>query len=186
MRKKSITAFVGVYAALCIGYGVAGRGLAKPGEDAQAVTSVREEDGQAATSVREEDGQAVTSTAEQDGQAATSATEEAEQEAGEEPPANEAFYISEHPSAAGSSVSDGEASAKKVTGEAETFTVDDEEQEGEQIDEYAESKPTLEEYLGKLRCGGCRRNCLLLYPGCMNGARKASQAEAQYEQMYHS
>ena len=48
-----------------------------------------------------------------------------------------------------------------------------------------EEKPTLEDFLRGLRCSGCRHNCSLLSPRCMNGARKASQAESQYNEMYN-
>ena len=44
--------------------------------------------------------------------------------------------------------------------------------------------PTLEDYLRKLRCGGCGNNCSLLNPSCMRGARKESQAETYYYELY--
>ena len=44
--------------------------------------------------------------------------------------------------------------------------------------------PSLDEYLSKLRCGGCRRNCSLASPRCMNGRRKASSAESEYYSLY--
>ena len=67
----------------------------------------------------------------------------------------------------------------------------EEEQEESSEDEYIEEQiepepdvPTLEDYLRNLRCSGCRHNCSLLSPRCMNGARKASNAESEYYQMY--
>ncbi len=44
--------------------------------------------------------------------------------------------------------------------------------------------PTLEEYLKNLHCGGCGRNCFLINPRCMRGARKESQAESAYFEQY--
>ena len=44
--------------------------------------------------------------------------------------------------------------------------------------------PTLEEYLKSLHCGGCGRNCFLFNPRCMRGARKASKAETAYYAEY--
>lgn len=44
--------------------------------------------------------------------------------------------------------------------------------------------PSLDEYLKKLHCSGCRRNCSLASPGCMNGRRKASSAESEYYSIY--
>ncbi|MBQ1388199.1 MAG: hypothetical protein IIY78_01060 [Clostridia bacterium] len=57
----------------------------------------------------------------------------------------------------------------------------------EQIESEQEPEPeipTLEEFLKNLRCSGCRHNCSLLSPRCMNGARKASQAGSEYYSMY--
>lgn len=45
-------------------------------------------------------------------------------------------------------------------------------------------KPTLSEYLSKLRCGGCSFNCLLSNPGCLNGATKAADATTDYQKIY--
>lgn len=62
-----------------------------------------------------------------------------------------------------------------------------EEESQEQInneDEYQEEKPTLAEFLSGLRCSGCRHNCSLLSPRCMNGSRKVSQAESAYYATY--
>ena len=60
------------------------------------------------------------------------------------------------------------------------------EEEEQQIEESTEAPdaPTLEEYLGKLKCGGCRHGCSLLNPRCMNGARKQSAAQSEYYSLY--
>ncbi len=44
--------------------------------------------------------------------------------------------------------------------------------------------PTLDEYLSKLKCGGCGHGCTLLNPRCMRGARKQSSAESEYYSLY--
>ena len=76
-----------------------------------------------------------------------------------------------------------------VEPEEEYFIEEQEENvsEKEYIEEQVEPEPdvpTIEEYLRNLRCSGCRHNCSLLSPRCMNGARKASQAESEYYALY--
>ena len=68
----------------------------------------------------------------------------------------------------------------------ETETEQDEDDKKKQTETSASkaSVPTLEDYLRKLRCGGCGRNCSLLNPRCMRGARKESQAETEYYELY--
>ncbi|SDB44846.1 hypothetical protein SAMN02910317_02255 [Ruminococcaceae bacterium FB2012] len=44
--------------------------------------------------------------------------------------------------------------------------------------------PTLDEYLSKLKCGGCGHGCSLLNPRCMRGATKQSSAESEYYSLY--
>lgn len=46
--------------------------------------------------------------------------------------------------------------------------------------------PTLEEYLSKLKCTGCGRECFLLNPRCKKGKMQASQAEEEYNQIYNN
>ncbi len=43
---------------------------------------------------------------------------------------------------------------------------------------------TLAEYLGKLRCDGCGRHCLLIAPQCGIGVAKAEQATVDYYEKY--
>lgn len=47
-----------------------------------------------------------------------------------------------------------------------------------------EPTETLDEFLSKLNCTGCRRNCNLANPRCMRGVRQAEQAEDQYNEIY--
>jgi len=63
------------------------------------------------------------------------------------------------------------------------------EEEGEDKEKQEDASepaaiPTLEDYLRGLHCGGCGRNCFLLNPHCMRGARKESQAESAYYELY--
>lgn len=46
------------------------------------------------------------------------------------------------------------------------------------------SNPTLNEYLGSLRCTGCSKHCLLLYPQCSVGVRQAENATQTYNSLY--
>ena len=70
------------------------------------------------------------------------------------------------------------------TAVSEDDSIEESEEEINSEDEEEEDKPTLEEFLSGLRCSGCRHNCSLLSPRCMNGARKASQAESEYYETY--
>ena len=45
---------------------------------------------------------------------------------------------------------------------------------------------TLNDYLSKLRCGGCGKNCSLLNPRCRNGMQKANSAKQEYYSTYGS
>lgn len=48
----------------------------------------------------------------------------------------------------------------------------------------AAETPTLEDFLGKLVCTGCHRQCSLLNPHCSKGERQAQQAEQEYSAQY--
>ena len=64
----------------------------------------------------------------------------------------------------------------------------DEADEGDKTSQEGASTPaavpTLQDYLKNLHCGGCGRNCFLLNPHCMRGARKEAQAESAYYEQY--
>lgn len=94
---------------------------------------------------------------------------------------NTYYYEPEDPY---SSPSDTEEPSEEVI---DSYSEDEESQEEiNDEDHYQEEKPTLAEFLSGLRCSGCRHNCSLLSPRCMNGARKASQAESTYYSTYGS
>ena len=76
-----------------------------------------------------------------------------------------------------------QTSAPTAAAEAESKDEDKEKSSGDDASE-APAAPTLEDYLKNLRCGGCGRNCPLLNPHCMRGARKEAQAESAYYQQY--
>ena len=150
MRKRSITIFLSVYAALCIAYGV-GTSVIMP-DNSDIIAAVGQESSQISYLISE-----------------TSKTESSE-------PSVESSI---------DEVSETESSEP----EPSVIQNNDIQQSEEQIEEddgeeYAEEKPSLEEFLKSLRCSGCRHNCTLFSPRCMNGARKASQAQSQYYEMY--
>ena len=142
MRKKSITVFISVYAALCIAYGVAGSVIMPDNND--IIQAVEQETSQISF----------------------------------EDTISERSEISEVESYV-------EESSEEVLQEYSEPQQSEEEIE-DNGDEYSEEKPTLEEFLKSLRCSGCRHNCTLFSPRCMNGARKASQAQSQYYEMYNA
>ena len=83
-----------------------------------------------------------------------------------------------------------ETSAPVITStpaqEEEPDSEEEEEDEEKQADDASAPAaiPTLEDYLRGLHCGGCGRNCFLLNPHCMSGARKESRAETAYYELY--
>ena len=173
MRKRSITIFLSVYAALCIAYGV-GTSVVMP-DNTEIIAAVGQETSQI-------------SYIKSDSSDNVSETESSVQNTNE--------LNSSAPSVESSidEVSKTESSVQTdvfTPAEPEPSVISDNEvqQSEEQIEEddgeeYAEEKPSLEEFLKSLRCSGCRHNCTLFSPRCMNGARKASQAQTQYYELY--
>ncbi len=166
MRKKGITAFVSVYIALCVAYGVTNRITALP--DIEATNTFGTEILQVATEID------------------TSVTEE-EKNTDTTTPSME-FYTetvtvcnlpTEIPQKSEEQIFSGEFYTEVQT-EPET----EPEVQIEPETEPAQDIPSLEEFLKNLRCSGCRHNCSLFSPRCMNGARKASQAQSEYHEMY--
>lgn len=160
MRKKSITVFLCVYAALCISYCVVSSGMVPDNDDIIAVsagiqtvseaTSFPSSDSKIDAYETKESSENDTVLSEQYNTVTENSTE----------PPQETIQGSD----------DGQQSEEQTEEESE--------------DESVEDKPSLEEFLRGLRCSGCRHNCTLLSPRCMNGSKKASQAESQYYQMY--
>ena len=163
MRKRSITIFLSVYAALCIAYGV-GTSVIMP-DNTEIIAAVGQESSQISHLTSE-----------------TSKTESSE------PSVESSVNSIDEISKTESSVQN-EDVFTPVEPEPSVISDNEVQQSEEQIEEddgeeYAEEKPSLEEFLKNLRCSGCRHNCTLFSPRCMNGARKASQAQSQYYEMY--
>ena len=198
MRKKSITAFLCVYAALCISYFVVSSGMApddtvvsdqvstKVSQSVQ--TSVSEPKASAASSAEnsssanEAAADETTVSSSSAGESAADETTVSSSSAGEasfpEKYAQESSGYASDVFEEAHSGSEQEIIQESGGGEQYEGSIEDE-------DESIEEKPTLEEFLRGLRCSGCRHNCTLFSPRCMNGARKASQAESQYYQLYN-
>ncbi len=180
MRKKIIRAFLGVYLAVCVTYGVV-RGVTAPAM-AEDVEPMEEPLPQTAAEIVPEE---------------TAQVEELIETAPAGPASGE-FYRSGRSGRGrgrrGSSEMGAGAEARtapavsSVPAAQEEPEEDAEEETGEkeQSDDAAEPAaiPTLEEYLKNLHCGGCGRNCFLLNPHCMRGARKESRAESAYYEQY--
>ena len=149
MRKRSITIFLSVYAALCIAYGV-GTSVIMP-DNSDVIAAVGQETSQILYIKSDSS----------DNVSETGKTESSVQSDVFTPAEPEPSVISDN--------------------EVQQSEEQIEEGDGE---EYAEEKPSLEEFLKSLRCSGCRHNCTLFSPRCMNGARKASQAQTQYYELY--
>ena len=173
MRKKSITALVCVYAALCMV------------PDSDSVIQSAEQESSDIIALGDSSDNSCCTVTENPSASETESTETSD---------NTAYQWENDSSAGEETVSYYEAEESDTSSYPEPDTPqeiisrnDSEEESQEQIDdedEYQEEKPSLSEYLSGLRCSGCRHNCSLLSPRCMNGARKASQAESQYYQTY--
>ena len=178
MRKRSITIFLSVYAALCIAYGV-GTSVIMP-DNSDIIAAVGQESSQTSYLTSASDDVSETSRKESSVQ---KANEVDFSEPSSESSANSIDEISETESSVQEDVS------TPAEPEPSVIQNNDTEQSEEQIEkddgeEYAEEKLSLEEFLKSLRCSGCRHNCILFSPRCMNGARKANQAQTQYYELY--
>ena len=160
MRKKTIAAFAAVYIAICLTYGaVNGINLPKSSDDSSAI--------------------AVTESTSAQAQTTTVTEQQTQNELGRKGKRSKST-IAESEADNGTSVQT--TVPEKAPEETETEKKEDETQIEKQTQEPA--APTLEEYLGNLRCGGCGRNCTLANPRCMRGARKQSSAKSDYSEMY--
>ena len=187
MRKKSITAFLCVYAALCISYCAASSAMVPADKDIIAESE----------SIRTEE------TSSEKSSLSSRVQNSSESSNTESPEISDEGDIEESSESADDTVLSEPGEENEISFQNSTVTEDsteppeeiiqeydngqqyEEEIEEESEDEIVEEKPSLEEFLRGLRCSGCRHNCSLLSPRCMNGARKASQAESQYNEMYN-
>ena len=192
MRKKSITAFLCVYAALCISYCAASSAMVPADKDIIAESeSVRTEETSSEKSslssrVQNSSESSNTESPEisDEGDISAADMEESSESADDtvlsEPEENNEVTIQDS-----TVTEDSTELPEEIIQEYDNGQQYEEEIEEESEDEIVEEKPSLEEFLRGLRCSGCRHNCSLLSPRCMNGARKASQAESQYNEMYN-
>ena len=213
MRKKSITSLICVYAALCISYTVVSSAMMPESDDSflyvkqeSAETTVQSSLTDKSSGSVKNNSSAKTESSSQVsenevsnafGSNIVSEENEPESKTTEMPDIIEYENKAENDSSLyNEEVSDYDYSPEEPETsiyyepdipEAVISQDDGEEDSSEQIsseDEYQEEKPTLAEFLSGLRCSGCRHNCSLLSPRCMNGSRKASQAESTYYQTY--
>ncbi len=185
MRKKSITAFLCVYAALCISYCVASSAIVPDNDDLIAVTeSIQTEEAsseKSSLSSKKETSSESSNTESSDISSGNDITVPDTEKSSDsdtalpEPEENNEVTIQDN-----AETEDSIESPEEIIQEYNNGQQYEEEIEEDSEDEIVEEKPTLEEFLRGLRCSGCRHNCTLLSPRCMNGARKASQAESQY------
>lgn len=160
MRKKSLTLLGCVYAALCISYTAASSAM-MPKSDEGLLYAEADSAPAAVQSIRTEEN---AGTAKPD--SGSSAPDTKTQETQDSPAVSEETF------------------PESRFAEAIVSTEESKEEQLSDEDEYQEEKPSLSEYLRGLRCSGCRHNCSLLSPRCMNGSRKASQAESAYYEIY--
>ena len=155
MRKKTLAAIAAVYFVICFAYGaVSGINMLISSEEATDTAAV--------TTVPETQTTTVTTTVPE--------------------------TVTEPTTESTTSKKRSKKSRKTTTSEQTkpSYTETEPAYEEQQIEEYTEvtAVPSLNEYLRGLRCSGCRHNCSLANPRCMNGARKASQAESDYYSLY--
>ena len=185
MRKKSITAFLCVYAALCISYCVASSAIVPDNDDLIAVTeSIQTEEAsseKSSLSSKKETSSESSNTESSDISSGNDITvPDTEKSSDSYTALPEPEENNETPLQDNTETEDSIDPPEEIIQEYDDGQQYEEEIEEESEDEIVEEKPTLEEFLRGLRCSGCRHNCTLLSPRCMNGARKASQAESQY------
>ena len=191
MRKKIIRAFLGVYLAVCVCYGVV-RGITAPAmaEDAEVLSEPVPQTTSEVIPTPEPELMILPepTAAPVPELPVTSASGEASysgrsrgRHGGRGRDDTEEYTFSAPTAELPAQVSTPEPVQEAAP---ETGTEDeDSENKPDDADEPA-AIPTLEDYLRGLHCGGCGRNCFLLNPHCMRGARKESKAETAYYELY--
>ena len=194
MRKKIIRAFLGVYLAICVTYGVV-RGVTVPAiaED-ELMTDVPPEQTTAEPIV--EPKAEIEDMIETPTPTLTTILTPDVSDSGE------ASYSGRRGRGRGRrggsfEMGDQTGNASILEAQPQTATAETAREEEPQKEEAEDEKetaqedastpaavPTLQDYLKNLHCGGCGRNCFLLNPHCMRGARKEAQAESAYYEQY--
>ena len=161
MRKKTIAAFAAVYIAICLTCGaVNGLSISKT-DDSSAIAVTESTSAQAQTTTTTVTEQQTQNELGRKGKRSKTTTAESEADNG--------------------------TSVQTTVPELQPEESETEKKEDEtQIEKQTEASdtPTLDEYLGRLRCGGCGHNCSLANPRCMRGARKQSSAKSEYSELY--
>ncbi len=73
---------------------------------------------------------------------------------------------------------------EEVIEDGSSFEEEQEEEINPQENESGGDVPTLSQFLSNLICGGCRHNCPLIRPRCMEGRAKAESATVEYYEIY--
>lgn len=190
MRKKSITVFLCVYAALCISYCVVSSAMV-PGDndfiagaaDIQTEESSSFENNYLSSKkgTSSESNNTESYDISSGNEISVPATEESNEN---KTVLSESEENNETPLQDNTETEDSIEPSEEIIQEYDDGQQYEEEIEEESEDEIVEEKLSLEEFLRGLRCSGCRHNCTLLSPRCMNGSRKASRAESQYYEIY--
>ena len=158
MRKKTIAAFAAVYISLCLTYGlVKGINLPTASDDTATVEYTNDN---APTTMSSS---VTTSVSDESSTAKTTQQSTSE---GRKKKRSKSTAVTTQPESSEEEI----IPEEKVTEQTET--------------EAPPAVPTLDEYLSKLKCGGCGHGCTLLNPRCMRGARKQSSAESEYYSLY--
>ena len=176
MRKKTLAAFAAVYLTICLTYGaINGINMPVSSAEAEDITVTESVVTETQTMVTTQPPETVT---EPPAETTTSAR-------GEKKKRTKTTTVTEQPE----EIPEEETEVQTAVPEAipEELMPEQTEVTEQQTEEYTEAPaavPTLEEYLSKLRCGGCHHGCYLSNPRCMRGARKQSQAESEYYSLY--
>ena len=191
MRKKVIRAFLGVYIAVCVTYGVV-RGVTVPAaaEEVEPLTEPIPQTNTEVISTPEpmleiqpeptEMSADVMPAASASGEASNSGRSRGRR--GGRSRSSTEMYDYTVPAA--ETAEPVIAPAPAQADEPEIGDADEDEEKQSEDASAPAAIPTLEDYLRGLHCGGCGRNCFLLNPHCMRGARKESQAESAYYEQY--
>ena len=186
MKIKVIRIFFGAYLAICITYGALRTVIMPPVTDdnvnspesieetAETVMLETEEPGSTTTGLTEE------STAASEEESDDDNSFERRRRNRWDSEDDEDIEIATHETETTTTVTE----PSQTQEETETEQDEDDKKKQTETSAAKASVPTLEDYLRKLRCGGCGHNCSLLNPRCMRGARKESQAETEYYELY--
>ena len=170
MRKKTLAAFAAVYAVICLSYGAI-NGIDLP-ESTVSAEELYADESYSETQVTTTVPETVTTQPTEETTSSEHRKKHGKRNSFTEPTIEEQPQI--------------QTEAPEETPQEIITELPETQETEQQIEESAETSavPTLEEYLGNLRCGGCGHGCTLLNPRCMRGARKQSSAQSEYQELY--